>query len=597
MMQMASKEKERGKRKKQASAAASRNLMTREEVERQGNRLYGCESMVNHSHRLNDIARTAVSLPRTVVNQPVDVSQMGISQGTQDSEATLEFSMLPSHLAQLTAGELALCREEQAAKRHEQEDIFANAGTHEMGAGEGLPPPSDNEDNNNEVKEEDEEDEKGPCQLKYEESNCKRTLNAMLLGLVDAEDRKLGDLTLEPHASMRQKSAFTPVLEDLKDEVTRRAKCNGSDPLPKPRWWSKTKAEKWLVENPTEALRDVEFLIETEAKVRAELENEVKEREQLQEERVKSNGNWNAMCPHLRLCCCMCDDRARDALLSKDDGWDRQELDARNHDDRPKTWCDVVAELCNDADNACETEALPELHPRSCEPIELKFEDMLGGEITGEQVRGRYGGSRALLVPMVHDWERSGNGFGQRSTQDSSWGHYSEEHQDGDNRGSFLHSDLANKEHLLYFWHLADTEGILKNMLNVLAKDVRIDCDGHMRVDTSQVQHKRKKPDDDAEQKDRQNFRAGLNQAMTSVAITAIRENLRATIAKAAECEVNALVEMNEKVRLVCERLQKQQEDIAKEIKEELDQEMSNREGLGYKKKKKDTDADVDEEQ
>ena len=87
---------------------------------------------------------------------------------------------------------------------------------------------------------------------------------------------------------------------------------------------------------------------------------------------------------------------------------------------------------------------------------------------------------------------------------------------------------------------------------------------------------------------DRKNFRLGLNQAMSSVAITALRENLRAILAKAAEYEVQALTEMNEKIKSVYERLQKEQEAMAKEIKEELEQEMAGREGF-YKKKPKAT--------
>jgi len=84
----------------------------------------------------------------------------------------------------------------------------------------------------------------------------------------------------------------------------------------------------------------------------------------------------------------MCDDRARDALISKDDGWERKELDARNHENRPKTWYEVIADLYNDPDNVYYTDVLPELRPRFAESIELRFEDMPGGEITAEQARG-----------------------------------------------------------------------------------------------------------------------------------------------------------------------------------------------------------------
>jgi hypothetical protein len=40
----------------------------------------------------------------------------------------------------------------------------------------------------------------------------------------------------------------------------------------------------------------------------------------------------------------------------------------------------------------------------------------------------------------------------------------------GDNRGNFL--DSQNKEHILYFWHLADQNELLKNVLNVIAESL-----------------------------------------------------------------------------------------------------------------------------
>jgi len=543
MMQIASKEKDRGKKKaglqskskNQRPAAAKLHAarervanVTWDEVERQ-QPFAGREAVM--VKRAIPVAMAQAPVAVNVVNQPIDCSQLTTiqTQGTQETQEA-ELGDYPSFPAQLTDSELVECRHQKQAETEEEEakddevlleeeeeaeDIFANAETHEMNARVGLPPNDDDTST----------EDKGPCQLKHKENNCKKLLTTMLYGLCDADTgRQLWDLSLEAYKSVRQKSLYAPVADEIKEEVTRRAEYNGMDPMPKPKWWSKLKAEEWLIANPIQALRDINFLIETEATVRAELEEEKKERETIQELK-RSNRNWNDIYPFLRLPCCMCDDRARDALLSKDNGWAQQELDARNHEDRPKTWFEVVADLHNDPENIYFTEVLPELSSRFVEPIELQFQDMPGGEITPEQVRGRYADSRCQLIPIVNDWEQSGNGFGQRNVKDTSWGHCSEEHQEGDNHTSFLHK--ANKEYLVYFRYLADTEGILKNMLNVLVKDVRIDCDGKMRVDTSQVQHKRKKSvKEEDKQKDRKTFRIGLNQSMSTVAITALRENL-----------------------------------------------------------------------
>lgn len=109
----------------------------------------------------------------------------------------------------------------------------------------------------------------------------------------------------------------------------------------------------------------------------------------------------------------------------------------------------------------------------------------------------------SLNFQIVSDWEKSGNGFGQRARSDTSWGHFSSEHMDyGDNRANFLRKDYYNKEYLLYFWHMSDQHGILSNMLNVLSKDVAVDCDGNLFLNTAAVQHRRKRTLEQEEDED-----------------------------------------------------------------------------------------------
>jgi len=327
LMASKEKEKERGKKHQQrqnnrpAAAAQVPRHQTWEDVARL-NPFAGRESMMNHSQKINSIPRTAVGIPFDVVNQPINQA----NQDKENEHGVLESNddVFPSYPAQLTEGEPDKCRQQ----RRLDGDIFANAGTNEMGAR--LPPPPGDDNDDDAEANSDDEDKKGPCQEKHEAANYKKVLMCVLLGLQDEDDRKLGDLSVEPNSSMRQKSLFAPVSEDLRLKVLCQAEHNGTKPMPKPSWWSEPKLQQWLIDNPVEAERDVTFLIETKAKVRAEIEDEIKEREAMLEDRVKSNGNWCNMYPFLHLCCCMCDDRAQEALLTKDDGWDRQELDARN---------------------------------------------------------------------------------------------------------------------------------------------------------------------------------------------------------------------------------------------------------------------------
>ena len=150
---------------------------------------------------------------------------------------------------------------------------------------------------------------------------------------------------------------------------------------------------------------------------------------------------------------------------------------------------------------------------------------------------------------IIYDWEKSGNGFGQRAINDSSWGHYTSEHKkhmDGDNRASFLCKDYQNKEHLLYLWHIADSEDILSNMLNVLSKDVSVDCDGNIFVNTAGTQNKRKKTAaEEQELNERTKFRRKLGQSLDRLSISAMVEKIDQIESRAIDFELKALTEQD----------------------------------------------------
>ena len=75
---------------------------------------------------------------------------------------------------------------------------------------------------------------KGPCQLKYEESNCKKTLMSMLIGLTSEDGRTLGDAFQEPYFGMKQRVQHVINNEHLKKEILRRAEVADINPKPKP---------------------------------------------------------------------------------------------------------------------------------------------------------------------------------------------------------------------------------------------------------------------------------------------------------------------------------------------------------------------------
>ena len=179
---------------------------------------------------------------------------------------------------------------------------------------------------------------------------------------------------------------------------------------------------------------------------------------------------------------------------------------------------------------------------------------------------------------IVYDWERSSNGFGQRNMKnDSSWGHFSDEHafsEDGDNRANFLPKKQHNKEHLLYFWHLSDTENVLSAMLNVLSKDVSVDCDGRVAIDDTQsAQNKRKKTVEvEKELEDKRAFRGDLSSSMKAMAITQAEDNLRKTQNEAAEYEVKELEAATTPVKKIYQRRKDELQKRAQELQDDINE-------------------------
>ena len=132
-------------------------------------------------------------------------------------------------------------------------------------------------------------------------------------------------------------------------------------------------------------------------------------------------------------------------------------------------------------------------------------------------------------MQIIANWEQSGNGFGQREAGDEEYGHFGNENRqaDGDNRASFIQSQLGHKSHHLFLWHLSDKMGILNDVLNTLSPEVAADSD-NVRTDTSQVQNKRKRPgDDEEEKKHKRSFREKVGSSLAHIALNDKMKELR----------------------------------------------------------------------
>ena len=317
-----------------------------------------------------------------------------------------------------------------------------------------------------------------------------------------------------------QRALVLPKVSHLKDEVGRRAGILGIKPLRK----SAKKADliNWLKLHPVTDKIDVEWLHyeanKTYSLIKQQgLEVEAAERDGL------VNRNWTSPEPFLRLYHCACDDSVIVLAKEKDNCMDRQVLDARNSSERPTEYYEEVANLFN-SKRVYVSYSLPDVHESFATCKLLKFEDMPGGAITAADVKARLGDARARMIAIISDWEKSGNGFGQRDEYDEAFGHVEPEmaNANGDDRARFVKLHLGQRFHHLYLWHLADTMGVLKNVLNVLSKEVAGDTDSIPSgcVETQRKRNARFVVDDEErleENAKKQRFREGVMNSLKSI--------------------------------------------------------------------------------
>jgi hypothetical protein len=354
--------------------------------------------------------------------------------------------------------------------------------------------------------------------------------------------------------SMPQRSVVLPKGNHLKDEAARRAVLLGVKPIRKSA--SKSQMIEWLRNNPIEDAVDVTWLKrEAESVYRFfKLQSEeaaVNQREAL------INKNW-IMENNLRLYLACMTDEARLLMTRKDDCLNRSELDGRNSSERPKTWYEKTAEIYN-SEEIFYTECLPDLHEDFAEPMALNLADMPGGPITADTVKIRLSDARARLIILISRWERSGNGFGlQREEDDAAFGHVDADDTfvDGDDRSRFIRPDQGLKVHHLYLWHLSDKMGVLKNVLNVLSKEVAVDGD-NIPSGLSQTQKKRKSPPasvpDEEREEHKKQFRNGVLASLKNLGDGLLQAN---GIQVAANCDAK-IVALRESIGKLDDKIEK----------------------------------------
>jgi hypothetical protein len=248
---------------------------------------------------------------------------------------------------------------------------------------------------------------------------------------------------------------------------------------------------------------------------------------------------------------------------------DRQVLDARNSSARPETFFEAVARVFNDECNLFISEMLPDLHYSFARSITLDFDDM-PGEVTPEEVKKRFADARAKLIKLISKWELSGNGFGQRALDDDEFGHMGEDEMEaGDNRGNFL--DSMTKEHILYFWHLADSNELLKNILNVIADTSSANSENFQTTSDASytvVSNARKRK---SEARAANEFRVVMGDALATMSVAAMINELRSAEAQAMRYQELCITTDNERLQELYTKYSDSEEKRVLEIQEALD--------------------------
>jgi hypothetical protein len=162
----------------------------------------------------------------------------------------------------------------------------------------------------------------------------------------------------------------------------------------------------------------MKFLIEEEKRLCSQLQAAQDEEVEIQRERNYSE-QWTGLNPYLRMYHVLMEDTVRHAFMSRNDVLlDRQALDACNSSSRLPTFYKIVVKTFNDSTFNPTTEALPNLDEYFVNPIELKFEDA-PTPTSPDKVKDKLADVRAKLVILISDWEKSGNGGGNRAETDT----------------------------------------------------------------------------------------------------------------------------------------------------------------------------------
>jgi hypothetical protein len=125
---------------------------------------------------------------------------------------------------------------------------------------------------------------------------------------------------------------------DYVKEIVRRAELFHVVPVPRPSNWTRVQTLEWLHRNPVRDEVDIRFLRSEVLRLRNVLERRMQEQQVLMavggENGSGGRGHWRGCVPYLRVIMCLTQDRVKCLFLTRANSRSRQQLDARNSNNR-----------------------------------------------------------------------------------------------------------------------------------------------------------------------------------------------------------------------------------------------------------------------
>jgi hypothetical protein len=199
-------------------------------------------------------------------------------------------------------------------------------------------------------------------QVYVNSGNQKKVLYILCCGLLLSDTHKdtpLFSLDTEPWSLMPKTDVPRPMNADFAKEVVRRAEILCMHPTPRPLNWPKTQKIEWLEANPIQDNTDILFLRDEVSRVKHIMEQslamEQQQRELLGLSSVSRGGNWRGNVPYPRIIMILTQDNIKVAFLRRADAQSRQELDARNSENRlsPLLSLSLLLLTCTNSTSAC----------------------------------------------------------------------------------------------------------------------------------------------------------------------------------------------------------------------------------------------------